>query len=190
MSSFIGHGIAAIGIFSAGPDEQTAIPRRLWLIWLILVAWAPDIDYLVIPLQSSKGRMTHSILFCMLLPLLTVAVLTWRGIEGDGLRGYSLQVVTSSLSHLVLDLLVGVTPLPLLWPITNQLFKLPFGILPSAGGLYITNPLLWRNLLIETGVLLPVFLSVYLIRKDKPQFIPALAVIAATFAYWAFTLSR
>jgi len=190
MSSFVGHGIAAIGIFSAGPKDQAAVSRPLWLIWLILVAWTPDIDYLMILLHIDVRRLTHSILFCTLLPLLTVVVLMTQGISGDNLKGYSLQVITASLSHLVLDLLVGVTPLPLQWPFADQLYKLPFGILPSAGQLDIANPLLWRNLLIETGVLLPTFLSVYLIRKNKPQFVPALAVVATSFAYWASTLTR
>ncbi len=55
-----------------------------------------------------------------------------------------------------MDLLVGVHPMPLFWPLNSNLIVLPFGVLPSAGKLNIFNHYFWRNLVIESGVLLPI----------------------------------
>ncbi len=73
------------------------------------------------------------------------------------------QVILAALSHLVLDLLVGVTPLPLLFPLSKIPFKLPWGILPSAGKIALNNYYFYRNLLLEMGVLLPIFILISLI---------------------------
>lgn len=73
----------------------------------------------------------------------------------------------AGLSHLILDLSVGVTPLPLLLPLVKISFKLPFGILPSAGRVDLQNYYFYRNLWLEMGVLLPVFVVTCLLGFNK-----------------------
>jgi inner membrane protein len=51
---------------------------------------------------------------------------------------------------------VGAHPVPLFWPLAGGV-SIPAGVLPSAGSLAFDNFYLWRNLLIEIGVLGPVF---------------------------------
>jgi hypothetical protein len=82
--------------------------------------------------------------------------------RSERLKFHSLQLILAGLSHLVLDLAVGVTALPLLYPFSHETFKLPFGILPSAGKIQINNYLAYRNLFIEIGVIIPIFLIFYL----------------------------
>lgn len=95
-----------------------------------------------------------------------------------------------------MDLLVGVTPLPLLYPWHLQLFKLPFGILPSAGKIQINNHLFYKNIFIEIGVLIPLFSSIFITSKDniilqeQKIIVPLLLFISACFMTWAFNLSR
>ena len=48
MSSFIGHGLAALTVYALGPEARPA--RWGWLAWLGVLALAPDIDYVVAPL--------------------------------------------------------------------------------------------------------------------------------------------
>jgi hypothetical protein len=67
----------------------------------------------------------------------------------------------------LLDLLVGVTPAALLWPFSHATVRLAGGILPSAGRLSPGNPYLYRNLLIELGVLLPILGMVILLRAES-----------------------
>ena len=173
MSSFFGHSLAAIGVYSLTKTklpESKSIFRIFWLPWLIIVASAPDLDYLVKFLHSSNNqglRVTHSLLFCLILPLITITVLFFLGVKGRKLSNYSGQLFLVAFSHLVLDLLVGVTPLPLLFFFSKHQFKLPWGILPSAGRPDLYNYYFYRNLLIEMGVLLPLLLTFLLIRYSK-----------------------
>ncbi len=92
----------------------------------------------------------------------------------------------------MLDLLVGGTPLPLLWPLSPVLCKLPFGILPSAGRLQLGNHLLYQNLGIELGVILPAVLAVLLIVRGKghPVWILPLCLVSLSFMGWASQLAR
>lgn len=201
MSSFLGHSIVASSIYwVARPSQRNFSGKRfVWLLWLIVVASAPDIDYLAIALSSvaNQGlRITHSIFFSLILPCCTIVLLRLLGIKGRQLRGQSLQVIFAALSHLVLDLLVGVTLLPLLWPIALQRFKLPFGILPSAGRLQLSNYYLYRNLWIEMGVLLPLLAGIFLLRSPRAKntiqkaAIAILFLISASFMYWGYSLPR
>lgn len=200
MSSFLGHSLVASSIYWFAPPSQRNFSgkRFVWLLWLIVVASAPDIDYLAIALSSvaNQGlRITHSIFFSLILPCCTIVLLRLLGIKGRQLRGQSLQVIFAALSHLVLDLLVGVTVLPLLWPIAIQ-FKLPFGILPSAGRLQLSNYYLYRNLWIEMGILLPLLAGIFLLRSPRAKntiqkaAIAILFLISASFMYWGYSLPR
>lgn len=193
MSSFIGHSIPAIGLFFSKRRHNISF---VWLIWLILVAWFPDIDYLSATLRPQGLRITHSIVGCLIVPCLTIAVLAIFKIRGEQLKFIGLQLFLTSYSHLVLDLSVGVGALPLLYPWSPEKFKLPFGLLPSAGKINLSNYYFYRNLLIEMGALLPLFLCLYLLTqqsamtKNRKILIIVLALFSACFMYWGFSLPR
>src|ERR1044071_8257026 len=117
MSSFLGHSLAAYSLFSIDRRGRASTPwRAMWLAWLVVLASAPDIDYLVPALASpvhQGSRLTHSIAFSLILPLLSVGVLYFvKGLKSQR-KLLSVCAVLAGLSHLVLDFLVGVTPLPL-----------------------------------------------------------------------------
>jgi inner membrane protein len=199
VSSFLGHSLAAYSLFSLDRREGSFTPRRAaWLAWLVVLASAPDIDYLVPALASPAhqgSRITHSVALSMALPLFTVGVLYFvKGLKSR--RGLlSVCAVLAGLSHLVLDFLVGVTPLPLLWPLDSAAFASPVGVLPSAGRLQLSNYYLYRNLLIEIGVLAPV---AYVARelylgevsaRDRARVL-ILLLVAGCFVAWSVSLSR
>ena len=220
MSSFISHSLAAMGVYSfARPRQRSLCPaqsigQKLWLGWLVAIASLPDIDYLIPALQSSAhqgARITHSIGVSLLLPVLTIVVLRVWGTRRQGRNAPMVQIpiaqipmdriamvqlVGAGLSHLVLDLLVGVKPLPLLWPLSTHPFRLSFGILPSAGRLVLSNYYFYRNLVIEMGVLLPLFYGLHLIRQRafrtlrQRVAIALLFLCSASFMYWAACLPR
>jgi inner membrane protein len=193
VSSFIGHGLAAVGIFLAGERSRSRALRTLWLGWLILLAWAPDVDYVLAALRMDGIRRSHSIALVLLLPAITTLVLWLAGMRGRELKSHSIQAAMAGLSHLVLDMLVGVTALPLLWPASSIMFRLPFGVLPSAGRLDMYNPLLWRNWLIELGVLVPLLGVVGLMSRKtehRRMIVPVLVFVSAGFALWAALLER
>jgi inner membrane protein len=171
----------------------------MWLGWLLVLASAPDIDYLVPALRSPAhqgSRITHSIAFSLILPLLSVAVIYFlRGLNSRERRLLSVCAVLAGLSHLVLDFLVGVTPLPLLWPLGSTAFSSPVGILPSAGRIQLSNYYLYRNVLIEVGVLAPIFYvarGLYLGGSNAPNRarMLILLLVAGCFVMWSVSLSR
>ncbi|MEL6327111.1 MAG: hypothetical protein AAFQ61_09450, partial [Cyanobacteria bacterium J06626_23] len=74
MSSFIGHSLAGLMIYTAGtqhwsnqaPRQVSPLGNLLWLVGLVAIASFPDIDYLVPALRPSVDgqtfRMTHSLM--------------------------------------------------------------------------------------------------------------------------------
>lgn len=165
-----------------------------------MVASIPDIDYLIPGLRVQQAnqtlRITHSLVGVLLVPGFTMLGIWLLGKRGKSYRLQSLQVVLVGLSHLLLDLLTGVFPLPLFYPFSTQTFRLPFGLLPSAGRIQLTNYFLYRNLLIELGVLVPFSMSLLLSVRGSARSGKGLLVIAAglvvsvCFMIWAFTLGR
>ena len=179
MSSFLGHSLAAVTVYVATefwlvPPNDPRVKswfksdRLVWIGWLVIVASIPDLDYVVKFWNSSNHqglRITHSILFSLIVPCLSILVLLL--LKSDRIWRRSIQVTLAGLSHLVLDLSVGVTPLPLLFPLVKISFRLPFGILPSAGRIDLQNHYLYRNLGLEMGVLLPLFIITCLFSLNK-----------------------
>jgi len=206
MSSFVGHSLAGLLSYAmiqqAGGDraQQSHQLSWIWLAWLLVVASFPDIDHVIpglrVPQADQTMRITHSFLGVLLLPGCTMLGLWLRSKRGKTYQLQSSQVVLAGLSHLLLDLLTGAFALPLLYPFSTQMFKLPFGLLPSAGRIQLTNYFLYRNLLIELGVLIPLSLSLLLIIRGATtsrQSLFAIVtgfVISGCFMVWAFTLSR
>jgi hypothetical protein len=169
------------------------------MAWLVVLAWAPDIDYLVAPLRLPGTpiiRVTHSLVGCLALPLATIAFLRLRGERGAVWGWHAFQAAGAGLSHVVLDLLVGVTPAALLWPLSRESFRLPFGVLPSAGWPKLSNPLFYRNLLIELGVLVPLCTGLVLVRTRGLRswrwglVLGGLVLVSLGFMAWAMSLPR
>jgi inner membrane protein len=199
MSSFLGHSLAAYSLASAVRQSLASPSWRLsWAVWLIALASAPDIDYLIPALNSSAHhgvRITHSIAFSLILPLCTVVALYLARSPEPQCRSLSICAATAGLSHLVLDFLVGVTPLPLLWPLGDAAFVSPIGILPSAGRIRVLNYYFYRNLFIELGVLAPIlYVARGLYRRElsveNRARIIVLLFIAGCFIAWSAGLSR
>lgn len=206
MSSFIGHSLAGLATYAITQQLQSdrtneiSQPNWRWLIWLLIVASIPDIDYLIPRLRVQQAnqtlRITHSLLGVLFIPSCTILGLWLLGKRGTSYKLQSLQVVLVGLSHLLLDLLTGVFPLPLLYPFSTQTFRLSFGLLPSAGRIQLSNYFFYRNLLIELGVLVPLSMSLLLSVRDSIKsgkfllVIVAGLVVSICFMIWASTLSR
>lgn len=161
MSSLIGH--IAAGATAHAWQPAAARASRASLLACIALAVAPDVDYLLLWTVHVRlqPRLTHSIAFGVALALVVWLVLRRVARRPPPL----LPLLAAALSHPVLDVLVGVHGSPLLWPATPTLFASPIGLLPSAGRLALGNPLLWRNLALELGVLLPVFAALLAVRR-------------------------
>ena len=202
MSSLIGHSLAGGTIYTItnGTEiRKLKYQDLLWLGWIIFIALAPDLDYIIPYLHPSSNnglRITHSIFSCQILPLFTLVYLKFKGKTNAVLWKSGLQVIVGGFSHLGLDLLVGVTALPLIWPLDDRVFKLPFGILPSAGKISLFNYYFYYNLIIELGVLVPITFCCYYLRKWKKLTwkgwltITFLILISGRCMYWAYGLSR
>lgn len=203
MSSFIGHSwvsIATYAITQQWHAAEDSRPKWPWIAWLLVIASLPDIDYRIAAFRVQQAnqtlRITHSCFGALLIPVCTILGLWLLGHRGHAFKLRSLQVVLVGLSHLILDLFTGVSLLPLLYPLSMQGFKLPFGLLPSAGRIQLTNYFLYRNLFIELGVLVPLSISLLLSVQGVAQFskrriaIAAGLIISIGFMIWASTLSR
>lgn len=154
MSSFLGHAAAGAAIFLC--RSRLDAPHARWALLLcVLLALAPDADYLLIWFFQfpARPRLTHTLLFCLGVSALAGLVTRISGRTQSATTFITLAL--ASLSHLPLDLLVGGHALPVFWPFSSQPLRLPIGILPGAVHAPLTSYYLWRNLLIECGILLP-----------------------------------
>lgn len=156
MSSIVGHAGAGVAVYlcSAGVKYRRA---RLALPMLVLLAIVPDFDYLAYWIFGihAEPRFTHSLVFALLASGLAWRLTGFLRRSDPGFPGFLACGVAAS-SHCLLDLLVGVHPVPVLWPLPVAELSAPIGLLPSAGRINLGNYYFWRNLLIECGVLLPV----------------------------------
>lgn len=167
MSSAVGHCVAAVWIGSR--DQQPWRARRLlWLLWLCLLAVVPDCDYLIPAIRSAEHaglRISHSLAFSLILPALTISVMALTGWGKERRWLYALQALAAGASHILLDYLVGVTKLPILWPLSDLTFYSPVGPLPSAG---IPGSARFAvNLAIELGILLPACILLHLLHRKQ-----------------------
>jgi inner membrane protein len=162
----------------------------------VVLALAPDFDYFAWWLFGidSQPRITHTLAFCIGAALLACAASAeLRRALGTArtLRLFSL----AACSHLALDLSVGVHGLPIFWPFDPHEYALPFGVLPSAGRLQLGNVYLWRNLLIEAGVLWPLLAAMLYWRRDlgSRALLRAGWIVAPAwlgFVAWSMSLER
>lgn len=193
MSSLLGHAAAGAAFYLANNRLGDRQAIRALPVFIFL-AVCPDLDYLSIWLFHAvpAPRITHSAAFG-----LATASLVWMSTarlrQNRLARLPFASLLAASLSHPILDLLVGAHPVPLLWPLPDPDLFLPFGVLPSAGRLSLGNYYLWRNLLIESVVLWPVLaLVVALARRIPLRAMAIWALIAPpvwlVFAVWSVGL--
>lgn len=188
MSSIVGHGLAGVAVYLA--CNRAGDRRTLWALpAFVFLAVCPDLDYFAIWWWHAQPalRPTHTLSFAI-----AASLFMW-GLTAP-LRTRSLAKVPfpalllASVSHPLLDLLVGAHGLPLLWPLTDRQVALPFGLLPSAGRLTFGNYYLWRNLFIELGILVPLFgVLVAIARGTAPRALMRSAVFV--FPLWLAVLA-
>ena len=164
------------------------------------IASIPDIDYLIpifkVQYLDQSLRITHSFVGVLLVPAMTMLMMWLSGNRGEDFKIKSYQLIIVGLSHLFLDTLTGVYPKPWLYPFSLETFKLPFGILPSAGRIDLNNYLLYRNLIIELGVLVPLSISLILSVSDADKRSKHKSImwggllISSYFMFRAFSLAR
>lgn len=168
MSSLFAHLATGAAVFACRGTGLANVPTRRLLPACLALAVMPDVDYLAWWLFrfNIEPRITHSVAFAAL-----GAALAWMACRRDTDPGPALfgLLLAAAGSHLLLDFLVGVHPAPLAWPVGSWGFTSPIGLLPSAGRLDIGNPYLWRNLLIEAGVLGPLLAWAVALRRRRPD---------------------
>ena len=88
-------------------------------------------------------------------------------------------------------------PSALFWPLSREVYTSPVGVLPSAGALDLKNFYLYRNLIIEIGIFVPIYLSISLLIWRFPRRLVTRAFtlvfllgVAVTFVTIAVGLSR
>lgn len=169
MSSFIGHVVTGAAIYLS--QGRLDSPQARWALPLfVFLAVFPDFDYmgrwfLNIDMQP---RITHTLVFCI-----AIGILAWQSTTKlrVGVRHSPTfaAFVLAPCSHLALDVLVGVHSLPVLWPFMAYEISSPIGVFPSTiHVLSLTNRYLWRNLLIESAVLLPLLTAMVAISRATP----------------------
>ncbi len=192
MSSFIAHSIVGLSV----SQIQNAKPISWkWRFWITFLAITPDFNYLALWILGTTSifKYSHSIGFVIILPILSILFLKYKKVPD--LTNRSVQLLLAPISHLLLDLLVGVWPKMYLWPFYSGKITLPFGILPSAGKLDLQNYYLYRNLLIELGIILPIIGIITLCinhKRTKFLFIKLifLLTILIPFIIWGVDLPR
>lgn len=191
MSSIVGHAAAGITVFLSCARWRD--PRSRWVLMpCVILAICADFDYFAVWAfgYAANPRFTHSIVFA--LAVAVVARVAMRRVTATRISITGL--LTASLSHPALDLLVGAHAVPLLWPFGAEV-SIAMGVLPSAGALDPGNYYLWRNLLIELGFLLPVFaLLIALARRTAGRDMATRAILIAplwlAFVAWSISLPR
>ena len=195
MSSIVGH--CATGIAAYLSSNRLDDKRSWWsLAVLLFLCVCPDLDYIGLWAfhVNLTPRFTHSLAFGVVAG--SIGWLASRRLGQANPKTLPLHsVVVAAVSHPVLDLLVGVHSVPMFWPFLSYEPALPFGVLPSAGLLRLTNPYLWRNLFIECGVLFPVLaLYVATVRgvsfRSSLRHAAYLAPVWFIFVTWSVSLTR
>ncbi|MGK7912414.1 MAG: hypothetical protein AB4050_13190 [Synechococcus sp.] len=130
MSAVVGHSLLEVAIYTCSSLKHRipsgslsyCILAGLWLACLVMAAVAPDLDYIVPWLDKGHYgglRIFHSLLFSLWIPG-TLALALWVGSRG---KSFIMMMVTQAVmavfSHLILDLLVGVRPVPTLWRLSQ-----------------------------------------------------------------------
>ncbi|MFZ6745318.1 metal-dependent hydrolase [Undibacterium sp. JH2W] len=183
MSSLLAHVAAGLTLHFCRREQQA----RRWhasMALPVLLAIAPDFDYFGIWFLHLRyaQRYTHSLLFCLLLSSL-VYLLAKRCWPTWNARPGFLVLSLAASSHLLLDMLVG-RALPLMWPFVDNEFFLPLAFLPGASHTGIISYAFWRNLFMETGLLLPILAAMLLLRHrwTLRAYLPEILLVLAMWS--------
>jgi inner membrane protein len=195
MSSFVGHALIGVSILSN--SRYTTISRMVvYSIIGGILATVPDFDYLIYWLSGYRSdiRYTHTLFYCLCVSGFTYMLIVYstKSMVKDI---HPLLFIVTPISHLVLDLFVSVHSLWLFWPFSNYPVEIPFGFMPSAGYLSITNYYLWRNLFIEMGILFPIALLVIPVSRKTIKnggigIKLGMAMVFIIFLIWGLGLQR
>ncbi len=181
MSSLLAH-VAAGATLYFRQNDQTREASRANLAVLVLLAIMPDFDYFAIWFLRLRfeQRFTHSILFCLMTSMLVWLFRNrWPHRGAPPLRLTTLLL--AACSHLLLDMMVG-RSLPLFWPFFYTEYSLPFAILPGAAHTGLASYVFWRQLVLESCILLPTCAAIILtsrqtrMRTYAPEFLLGLAM--------------
>ncbi|MBC3917952.1 metal-dependent hydrolase [Undibacterium sp. CY18W] len=155
MSSLLAHVVVGASLYLCNDDSsQRRSPAAVVLP--VSLAILPDFDYFAIWFLGVRfeQRYTHSLFFCLAMSCLAW-LMTRRWCRSRNLILSFWLLLLASCSHLLLDLLVG-RCLPLLWPFSVVELCLPVAVLPGAAHTGLISYVFWRNLAIESCLLLPV----------------------------------
>jgi hypothetical protein len=191
MSSFIGHSLVALAIHEGSTPVASAKIDRWWIAALIVLASAPDIDYLVPLLRpvapaappdrlswwicSWLGctatmaphtiRVTHSFVGVFVLVGITLALLLPLYVPRRLWGVFAFQTTAVGLSHLLLDFLVSATPTAFFWPFSDTSIILPISILPRLGEISLTNPQMYYTILTEIIIFASLWAGIYWFKR-------------------------
>jgi len=162
-----------------GSSRWAAVP-------FVALAVGPDLDYFAVWFfdYAAAPRFSHSLLVAVGATLLVKLTLSRFVTVNLKLR----WLLAAGMSHPLLDLLVGAHAVPLFWPLDGGV-SIPAGVLPSAGSLAFDNFYLWRNLLIELGVLGPVF-ALLIAASGRRRFRELACWTLLILPIWAAFLTR
>ncbi|MFZ6711181.1 metal-dependent hydrolase [Undibacterium sp. TC9W] len=196
MSSLLAHVAAGLTLYFCKRDDQAnpAYPGMALAGLLVLLAILPDFDYFAIWFLHLRfeQRYTHSLTFCLLAGGITYYLmyrlyrLLYRPLQPAWTKpGFTtlLQLLLAACSHLLLDILVG-RSLPLLWPFLTTEFFLPVAMLPGAAHTGLASFTFWRNLLLESCLLLPVLLGILLLARRLPMriYLPEILLVLSMWS--------
>lgn len=195
MSSFVGHALIGASIF-ANCRYRSMGQSIVFLGIGAILALCPDLDYIVLWLvgYEIEPRYTHSLFFCLCASFTALIMIPLIFKDSHSKIPLGLYFA-ATFSHLALDLSVAVHPMPLFWPLIDKMVVLPHGVLPSAGQINLGNYYLWRNLLIELGILVPI--SCFITPATRRTIINSGVIIKISvfflfisFLAWGYCLKR
>jgi membrane-bound metal-dependent hydrolase YbcI (DUF457 family) len=191
MSSVLAH--AAAGITAYLCSNTWADRRSRWALTpFVFLAICPDLDYVAVWWFDyvPHPRFTHSLPFALI-----AAVAVHAATRGSRTARFpAIWLIAAAASHGMLDVLVGAHAVPLLWPLPAEI-QMPVGVLPSAGALKVGNYYLWRNLVIELGLMLSVYTAMVLLCRGAVRRWHRVMALTLSPAWigllvWSVSLSR
>jgi membrane-bound metal-dependent hydrolase YbcI (DUF457 family) len=179
MCTPIGHALAGAAVYRGGSGKEIRSPW--FFVFILLCANLPDVDFLFGYVAGNPNlyhhMWTHSLVFCAGVGLLTtLGIRMYR--KQQSLRS-GLLAFGAVLSHLVLDYFTvdqnSPSGIKLFWPLTEKyyissvpIFQDVYKISTSSG---FFKSLICRHngvtLLIETVVMVPVFIVVYILTRKR-----------------------
>ncbi len=148
MSSWVGH---TLGAWSFTALLSQAPLHRARVVVLLGLSISPDIvDHTV---NNTALRWSHTPAAVLVMAIIGFAGLAAIEKRVD-IKSFGLCLV-AAFSHLFFDFWGGANSYAILWPLSEQRFGAPWGLLPSSPGLSLKNRFLYRNLSLELMIFGP-----------------------------------